>query len=230
MSVHEGHRQRLKDRFLLEGLDGFTEVQILELLLFYVIPQKDTNPIAHALLDRFGSLAKVLDAPMPKLMEVEGIKKNAATFIRLMSAVSRSDAISRSKEETRLTTIAACGEYLKSFFIGRKNETVFLLSLDAKLKVLACRQVGEGSINYASVPIRRVVEMAIEDGATTVVLAHNHPSGIAIPSEDDVHTTRRLAAALATIDIRLIDHIVVADHDYVSMVESKIRFDDYIVY
>ena len=230
MSVHEGHRQRLKDRFLLEGLDGFTEVQILELLLFYAIPQKDTNPIAHALLDRFGSLSKVLDAPMPKLMEVEGIKKNAATFLRLMSAVSRSDAISRSKEETRLTTITACGEYLKSFFIGRKNETVFLLSLDAKLKVLACRQVGEGSINYASVPIRRVVEMAIEDGATTVVLAHNHPSGIAIPSDDDVYTTRRLAAALATIDIRLIDHIVVADHDYVSMVESKIRFDDYIIY
>ena len=214
----------------MEGLDGFTEVQILELLLFYVIPQKDTNPIAHALLDRFGTLSKVLDAPMPKLMEVEGIKKNAATFLRLMSAVSRSDAISRSKEETCLTTIDACGKYLKSFFVGRKNETVFLLSLDAKLKVLACRQVGEGSINYASVPIRRVVEMAIEDGATTVILAHNHPSGIAIPSDEDVHTTRRLAAALATIDIRLVDHIVVADQDYVSMVESNIRFDDYIVY
>ena len=230
MSVHEGHRQRLKDRFLLEGLDGFTEVQVLELLLFYVIPQKDTNPIAHALLDRFGSLAKVLDAPLPKLMEVDGIKKNAATFLRLMSAVGRSDAISHSKEETRLTTIAACGQYLKSFFKGRRNETVFLLSLDAKLKVLACRQVGEGSINYASVPIRRVVEMAIEDGATTVVLAHNHPSGIAIPSDDDVHTTRKLAAALSTLDIRLIDHIVVADDDYVSMAESKIRFDDYFTY
>ena len=230
MSVHEGHRQRLKERFLLEGLDGFTEIQILELLLFYVIPQKDTNPIAHRLLERFGTLAKVLDAPVPKLMEVDGIKKNAAIFLRLMSAVSRSDAISRSKEETILPTIAACGQYLTSFFRGRKNETVFLLSLDAKLKVLACRQVGEGSINYASVPIRRVVEMAIEDGATTVVLAHNHPSGVAIPSGDDIQTTRRLAAALSTIDIRLVDHIVVAGDDYVSMAESRIRFDDYFVY
>ena len=230
LSVHEGHRQRLKDRFLLEGLDGFTEFQILELLLFYVIPQKDTNPIAHALLERFGSLAKVLDAPMAKLMEVEGIKKNAATYLRLMSAVSRSDAISRSKEETRLPSVAACGAYLKPFFKGRRNETVFLLSLDAKLKVLSCRQVGEGSINYASVPIRRVVEMAIEDGATTVVLAHNHPSGIAIPSEDDIETTRRLAAALHTMEICLFDHIVVADDDYVSMAESRIRFDDYFIY
>ena len=230
MGVHDGHRKKMRARFLETGLDAFADHEALELLLYYAIPRKDTNPIAHALLDLFGSLSKVLAAPMPKLMEVEGIKKNAATFLRLMSAVSRSDAISRSKEETRLTTIAACGEYLKPFFLGRRNETVFLLSLDAKLKVLACRQVGEGSINYASVPIRRVVEMAIEDGATTVILAHNHPSGIAIPSDEDVHTTRRLAAALATIDIRLVDHIVVADQDYVSMVESNIRFDDYIVY
>ena len=230
MSVHEGHRQRLKERFLLEGLDGFTEVQILELLLFYVIPRKDTNPIAHALLDRFGTLARVLDAPVPKLTEVDGIGENAATFLRLMSAVGRSDAISRSKEETILPTIAACGKYLVPFFKGRKNETVFLLSLDAKLKVLSCRQVGEGSINYASVPIRRVVEMAIEDGASTVVLAHNHPSGVAVPSADDIQTTRRLAAALSTIDIKLIDHIVVAENDYVSMAESRIRFDDYFVY
>ena len=116
------------------------------------------------------------------------------------------------------------------FFRDRKNETVFLLSLDAKLKVLSCRQVGEGSINYASVPIRRVVEMAIEDGASTVVLAHNHPSGVAVPSADDIQTTRRLAAALSTIDIKLIDHIVVAENDYVSMAESRIRFDDYFVY
>ena len=96
--------------------------------------------------------------------------------------------------------------------------------------MLSFRQVGEGSINYAIVHIRRVVEMAIEDGASTVVLAHNHPSGVAVPSPDDVQTTRRLAAALSTIDIRLIDHIVVAENDYVSMAESRIRFDDYFGY
>ena len=230
MSIHDGHRQRLKARFLQDGLDGFTEIQILELMLFYAIPQKDTNPVAHALLDRFGSLSKVLDAPYSKLVEVDGIKANAATFLKLMKEVGRCYELSQSREEVFLPTIEDCGRYLKPFFKGRKNEVVYLLSLDAKLKVLSCRQVGEGSINYASVPIRRVVEMALEDGASSVMLAHNHPSGFAVPSADDIQTTRRLAAALSAVEIGFIDHIVVADDDYVSMVQSGYRFDDCVIY
>lgn len=226
MSIHDGHRQRLKDRFLREGLDGFTEIQALELLLFYAIPVKDTNPLAHALLDRFGSLARLLDAPVEKLMEVDGIKEHAATLLKLAKAMGRCYEVSKVKEERVLPTIEDCGEYLKPFFKGRKNETVFLLCLDAKLKVLDCQEVGEGSINYASVPVRRVVEMALEAGASSVVLAHNHPSGIALPSGDDIQTTRRVAAALSAVEIILVDHLVVADDDYVSMVQSNYRFDD----
>lgn len=115
-------------------------------------------------------------------------------------------------------------------FRGRKNEVIFLLTLDAKLKVLNCRQVGEGSVNYASIPIRRCVEMALEDGASSVVLAHNHPSGLAIPSGEDIQATRRLAAALSAVEITLADHIVVADDDYVSLVQSGYRFDDCVIY
>ncbi len=229
MSIHDGHRQRLKDRFLREGLDGFTEIQMLELLLFYAIPQKDTNPLAHALLDRFGSLAKVLDAPVEKLVEVNGIRDHAATLIKLTKDLSRSYEVSKIREETCLPTIEDCGNYLKPFFKGRKNETVFLLTLDAKLKVLNCSEVGEGSVNSANVPIRRIVEMALTEGASTVVLAHNHPSGIALPSYEDIATTRRLAAALNTVDVVLADHIVVADDDYVSMVQSGHRFDDCMI-
>ena len=230
MSIHEGHCQRLKDRFLADGLDGFTEIQVLELLLFYAMPRQDTNPIAHALLDRFGSLSQVLDASTDKLMEVKGIGIHAATLIRLAKDVGRAYDISRARQETVLPTIEQCGEYLKSFFRGRRFETVFLLSLDAKLKVLACREVGEGSVNYASVPVRRVVEMALEAGASSVVLAHNHPSGIALPSGEDIQTTRRLAAALSAVEIVLVDHIIVADEDYVSMVQSGYRFDDCMLY
>ena len=229
MSVHEGHRQRLKERFLREGLDGFTDVQVLELLLFYVIPRKDTNPIAHDLLDRFGSLARVLDAPVSKLIQVNGITENGAAFLKLVREIDRRYTLSQGREII-LNTIDDCCEYLSRFFKGKKNETVFLLSMDAKLKVLSCREVGEGSINYASVPIRRCVEMALEDGATSVILAHNHPSGIALPSDDDILTTRRLAAALSTVEIQLADHIVVADDDYISMVQSGIRFDDCVIY
>ena len=230
MSVHDGHRQRLKERFLREGLDGFTEIQALELLLFYAIPVRDTNPLAHKLLDRFGDLSKVMDASVDKLMEVDGVKEHAATLIKLAKAMGRCYEVSKARQETILPTIEDCGDYLKPFFKGRKNETVFLLSLDAKLKVLQCREIGEGSVNYASVPIRRVVEMALEAGASSVVLAHNHPSGIALPSGEDIQTTRRVATALSAGEINLVDHIVVADDDYVSMVQSGYRFDDCLLY
>lgn len=229
MSIHEGHRQRLKDRFLREGLDGFTDVQVLELLLFYVIPRLDTNPIAHDLLRRFGTLARVLDAPVSKLTQVKGISENGATFLKLVRELDRRYVLSQGRDII-LNTIEDCCEYLSRFFKGRRNETVFLLSLDAKLKLLACREVGEGSINYASVPIRRCVEMALEDGATSVILAHNHPSGIAVPSNDDIHTTRRLAMALSAVEIQLADHIVVAEDEYVSMVQSGYCFDDCVIY
>ena len=229
MSIHDGHRQRLKDRFLREGLDGFTDIQVLELLLFYVVPRKDTNPIAHDLLDRFGSLARVLDAPVIRLTEVNGISENGATFLKLVREIERRYALSQG-EEIILNTIEDCCEYLTRFFKSKRNETVFLLSLDAKLKLLSCREVGEGSVNYASVPIRRCVEMALEDGATSVILAHNHPSGLAVPSTDDVVTTRRLAMALSAVEIQLVDHIVVADDDYVSMIQSGIKFDDCVIY
>ena len=229
MSIHDGHRQRLKERFLREGLDGFTDVQVLELLLFYVVPRKDTNPIAHELLDRFGTLARVLDAPVGKLTQVNGISDNGATFLKLVREMDRRYVLSQG-EDIILNTIEDCCDYVSRFFRGKKNETVVLLSLDAKLKMLSCREVGEGSVNYASVPIRRVVEMALEDGATSVILAHNHPSGIASPSQDDIHTTRRLAMALSAVEISLADHIVVAEDEYVSMVQSGYRFDDCLIY
>ena len=229
MSIHDGHRQRLKDRFLQQGLDSFTDIQVLELLLFYAIPRRDTNPIAHALLNKFGSLRQVLDAPVDRLTEVEFITENAAVLLKLAPAMLRYYQVDKIQEEMPLVTIAACGDYLKHFFLGRKNETVFLLCLDAKCKVLSCREVGEGSVNSANVPIRRIVEIALTEGASTVILAHNHPSGIAIPSGEDIATTRRLAAALSTVDVILADHIVVADDDYVSMVQSGHRFDDCVI-
>ena len=220
MSIHSGHRQRLKERYLREGLDGFTEVQILELLLFYGIPRQDTNPIAHRLIERFGSLAKVLDASVDKLMEVDGVKEHAALLIHMAKDMARCYETSRSREETILPTMDACGQYLRSFFLNRKNETVFLLSLDAKMKVLDCREVGEGSVNSANIPIRRVVEIALNTNATTVILAHNHPSGLALPSADDIQTTLRLAKAMDAVEITLADHIVVADNDFVSLAQS----------
>ncbi len=220
MSIHEGHRQRLKERFRREGLDGFDELYVLELLLYYCIARKDTNPIAHALLRRFGSLTGVFNATAEELERVEGIGEHAATFLALIPQVGRYYQIRQADTGQILRTIAQCGKFMIPRFYGREKETVFILCLDAKCKVLACKMVGEGSVNSASVPIRRVVEMALNANATSVVLAHNHPSGLAIPSADDVETTMRVAKAMAAVEITLADHIVVADNDFVSLCQS----------
>ena len=229
MATHEGHRQRLKQRFRDEGLDNFTEVQVLELLLFSCIPRRDTNPIAHDLMDHFGSLPQVLDAPVEELCKVSGVTENAATFLHMLTEVGRYYLVSRTTQATILPTIEKCGEYLVPFFFGRTVETVFLLCLDAKCKVLCCKEIGEGSVNSAGISIRKIVETALGANASTVVLAHNHPSGLAIPSAEDIQTTKRVAVALSAVEITLADHIVVADNDYVSLAQSGHRFDDCLV-
>ena len=220
MSIHDGHRQRLKDRFLQEGLDGFTEVQALELLLFHCVQRQDTNPLAHRLVKHFGSFAHVLEATPDQLKTVPGVGDSVATFLSLLHATGRYYEKSSRQNIRIANTIEDCGRFLMPCMINRRNEMVFLLCLDAKCKVLACKEVGEGSVNSAAVPIRRIVEMALASNATSVVLAHNHPSGIAYPSEEDRFTTHRLAMALRAVEIELADHLVFADGEYVSMVQS----------
>lgn len=219
MSLHNGHRQRLKDRFAKEGLDHFEKHQVLELLLFYCLPRQDTNPLAHRLLERFGSIDAVLEATPAQLKEVEGAGDGVVQFLRLLREINRYSGIKKA-EERGLTKLSDCSDYLIPYFKDKRNEVVYLLCLDAKCKPISCKMVGEGSVNSAGVPIRRIVEMALGEGATTVVLAHNHPSGIAIPSDEDRATTMRLARALSAVEITLVDHIVVADNDAVSLAES----------
>ena len=220
MSIHDGHRKRLKERYLKEGLDNFDELHVLELALFYSMGRKDTNPVAHGLLERFGSLQQVMEASPEELMKVEGVGDHTATFLHLIRDMGRYYQVKCAEANSFLQTIDQCGEYLLPYFFGRKNETVFLLCLDAKCKVRACHNMGEGGVNSANISIRSLVEAALRVNATSVVLAHNHPSGLALPSEADVQTTIRLGKALRMVDIILVDHIIVCDDDYVSLVQS----------
>ncbi len=222
MHTDMGHRQRVKERFLREGLENFDEVHMLELLLFYVIPRKDTKPIARELLDRFGSLAMVLEATPEELQTVPNIGKQTPGFLSLILQAARYYQVRRTDNPVILDTVQKYGDYLKEHLFGRRNETVFLLCLDAKSKVLCCRKVGEGDVNSANIPVRRMAEIALGVNATAAILAHNHPSGVAVPSVEDRVTTERLAKCLGAMDIVLLDHIVVADDDYVSMTQSRL--------
>ena len=226
-NVHKGHRQRLKARFLRDGLDNFEEHQVLELLLFYAIPQRDTNPIAHRLLERFGSLANVLDASPEELAEVDYMGDNAITLLKMVTAMCRTYQVSSASRSKQLTTIDECGSFLLPYFYARQHETVYLLCLDAKCAVLCCEKIGAGGVNSAGVPIRAIVEKALKVDATSAILAHNHPSGLAFPSKEDIYTTRRVAAALDAVNIQLTDHIIVAEDDWVSLAQSGLyRYED----
>lgn len=222
MSIHDGHRDRLRQQFARSGLDSFNDIQVLELLLTYAIARKDVNPLAHALLAQFGSLSAVLDADPAVLQRVEGIGPSAALFLHLLPQLARRYDIDRSSNMKILRTTADAGQYLRPYFTGLHEECVYLLSLDAKCKVLDCRMVFRGSVNSVNISIRKVVEIALGCGATSVILAHNHVSGVALPSREDEQTTAQVAAALSAIGIKLADHLIIADNDFVSMADSRL--------
>lgn len=216
--LHDGHRLRLKKRFLEDGLKNFDEHQVLELLLFYCIPRQNTNDLAHALINRFGSLSQVLTASPVELQKVPGIGENAAIFLSILNAFcSYYYSPKLDKKPTILDSAAKCSAFLVPRFHGHRNEMVQLLCLDAKGKLLCHKNLGEGSVNSAAVPIRRIVEIALSINASAVVLAHNHPSGVALPSPEDELTTRQLAVALSAVDITLADHLIIADGECISM-------------
>lgn len=221
MGVHDGHREKMRRRFLETGLDAFADHEALELLLFYAIPRKDTNVIAHQMLERYGTLEAVLSAPVEDLMRVEGIGENAAVLLKLVPKVVQKARLSASKE-TILNSTEKAGKFLLERFRGEKNEVIYQLCLDRKGKLLSCRRLNEGGADSTELNLRRLVENALLVSASAVILSHNHPSGIALPSSEDYVTTDKVQAALKMVGVELVDHIIVADDDFVSMADSGI--------
>lgn len=216
-SVHDGHRARRKAQFREHGLDVFTDHGALELLLFYAVPQKDVNPLAHRLLDRFGSLEGVFSAPPEELEKVDGIGEHAATLLTLIFPLVRRVYIESGKYGVPLCGSEQLGRYFRGLFFGVRQEIFYEACLDAKGKLLRCCKIADGSVSDVHINMRGVVENALRCQASAVALAHNHPSGIALPSPDDNATTLMAYNALHTVGIELIDHIIVADGDFVSL-------------
>ena len=222
MTGHEGHRERMKKRFLQHGLESFDDHNVLELLLFYAVARRDTNLLAHRLLDAFGTLDKVFEALPEELMAVEGIGEHAAALIRLVPAAAQRYLVLRDSMDDILTDTAAIGRYLVARFMTQRRECVMLLCLDTKMKVLDCRVIGEGSLSSISFSVRDIVKTCLMYNTKYAVIAHNHVSGIAVPSQQDIYATREIKKALEMVDIRLIDHIIVGGQDFVSLRDDNI--------
>ena len=220
MGVHDGHRDRMRKRFLKNELNGFADHEVLELLLYYAILRGDVNPLAHALMDRFGSLSGVLAAPAELLAQVEGVGERTAMLLRLVPQIAQMARLADMEREVALNTREKIGDYLLELFSRERNEAVYQVCLDGKGKLLACRRLGEGSASAVNLDVRKIVQNAIVFCACSVILAHNHPSGVALPSQEDHTATLRVKEALASIDVKLEDHIIVADHDFLSFAQS----------
>jgi DNA repair protein RadC len=210
-SLHKGHRDRLRARLIAEGLDAFDDHQVLELILFYAVPRVDTNPIAHRLMNRYGSLAAVLEADPRDLQSVDGVGAQAAAFLALLPQLTRRYLADRGRRERpSLRNTEAAAAYLVPLMAGRAEEVFFVLCLDSQLRVLFPALVTEGTVKDALVNTRHVVEAAIRHRAAAVVLAHNHPGGTAKPSNHDHRLTLQLVNALGAIGIPVHDHVIVA--------------------
>jgi DNA repair protein RadC len=216
-SIHQGHRQRMTELFLRNGIDGFTDVQILEFLLGYSIARIDTNPLAHRLLDEFGDLHSVFNAPIQLLTKVDGIGTRTACLLRFVGESWNRSEQSRYKNEIYLRSTREIGKYLLAHIGCYREERAFLLSLDSKCKVIELREMMRGDLNTVNLPFRKVLETALMCNASSVILVHNHVNGNGVPSVEDIDYTKKLKRILSSVDLVFFDHYIITEGSYVSM-------------
>ena len=215
-----GHRERVRRRFLDEGLDGFKDYEALEMLLFYAVPRQDTKVIAKRLIDQFGSLQAVFHTPPERLMQEAGLTEATAALIAMLLQLARKIEEQQAQENARIRSTLDAGRDVIAMFRSRQDESVRILCLNASGKVVRRARIAEGDVNAVHFPIRKLVEEALACKAVSVILAHNHPGGTMAPSQEDLDATKAAKAALETVGIRLLDHLIVAGDNYCSLREE----------
>lgn len=217
-SVHDGHRARMRKRFAETAPTAFAEHEILEMLLYYTIARGDTNETAHSLLEAFGSIEGVLDADPARLATVWGIGESSATFLSLVGEAARRYATQKFTEKHAPMKALDSPQKIAAFFaprfMGAKKELVFVLLLDNAMRAVDCFPLADGTVSAVCVSVRTIAERAYSKQAAAVILAHNHPGGVAVPSSDDVKLTHRIREALSLLEIPLIEHFVFSENAY----------------
>lgn len=214
--AHEGHRGRMRKRVEEQGFDSLESHEALEYVLYLTNPRKNTNPMAHDLIERFGDFAGVLEATEEDLMTVDGVGPATARMLHLLPEISRYYTRCRATK-TSLKTTEQLVEYLRRLFAGADQERALLLALDSRSRVRANLWLKDGTGNQVSFAIKDVVAAALKGGTDSVVLCHNHPNGVALPSMEDMEATGSIARALGLVNIHLLDHFILTDTEYFSM-------------
>lgn len=219
---HKGHRNRIRDRVSKEGLDNFQDYQVLEYLLTFVIPYKDTNPLAHKLVNKFGSLAGVIEADEEDLKSVEGVGEVVAHFLANILKVFHFYEKNKVQNSAVITNPMLAYNYVKPFLKGKLIEEMYLICLNPNSKVNSVEKIAEGTSTEASIPIRLISDKMAKAKVSNIIVAHNHPKGKAIPSSDDNNFTQALVSSLTINGSHLLDHVIIGEEqdDYYSYRES----------
>lgn len=221
-NVHEGHRKRIRERYMKEGLDSFSDHEVVELLLFYCIPKRDTNELAHRMVKEFGTLHDLFEADPRDIARRCKVSLNTATLISLAAPLSRRYLKQKWGNRPILNSSSLAGNYAVSLFAGRVYECFFVICLDSRNRVNHSALVHEGTINEAPVYPRIIVETALRHKANSIILAHNHPGGSLKASNADIDVTRKICQAMKPISINVVDHIIVAGDRYISFAEQGV--------
>ncbi len=221
-NLHKKHRERVRKEFLAHGFnDNSPEHKLLEMLLFFSIPVKDTNPIAHLLIKRFGSLNGVLEAPVEELLKVEGVGENTAMLLKLMIPVTKSYMISKTKKVNIYENMDAISDFLVAKYLGFRVETFAVTTFNSKGAIVGFDVLAQGDCSTVNISMRQVIEVVLKHNGVCAVISHNHPGGLATPTKEDIETTEKIAQTLSNINVKLLDHIVLCDDDYVSFAQSE---------
>ncbi len=223
---HNGHRARVFDEVHDGGIPFFTDIKLLETALFFVKPRSDTNVVAHNLLDTFGSVEGVVNADPLQICGVEGCGQRTADFFTVLSEIYRRVNLSDGKKGKIFFSIDQIGKFFVNKFKGVNKERVMLLTLDNKNAFIDCRVIHEGTVSSSTVSVRDIMKVALDFNATRIVVAHNHPLGNASPSDDDIVLTRMLRRALTHVDVDFVEHILVADGNYMPLMSYITRASD----
>jgi len=212
---YQGHRERLRKRFEKSGFKGFQDYEILELLLSLVRPRRDVKPVAKELLNKFKSFNSVLNTDISELKKLKGFtERTAQYFVILRETISYYMETKAKNDEIQFTKISDLVKYLKATIGSKKREILKVLYLNSTNKLIETEEISEGTVNESNAFPRKIVEGTIKYNATSVILAHNHPGGIAEPSENDVAITKIISDALKSINVKLQDHIIISDEGY----------------
>lgn len=221
-NVHSDHRLRMKERFLKQGLSTFHSHEILEMLLYYALPRKDTNALAHDLIRHFGSLNEVFDATPQQLCEVSGVSEHTAILIKMIPQLAQKYMSEVSIKKENLADYDSAGRYFVSAFVGEIRERVLAAYLDNGMNLIKMSVIGDGDVNASQVSVRKIVSEALANDAAFLILAHNHPHGTILPSNDDLTCTNICGNALSVVGIKLVEHYVIAGNRYMGIIKKSV--------